>query len=65
MNDDARRLEQLEVKVAFVEHTVAQLDEVLRQMRDQLEVMQRDIVSLREQQASLMPPLEDGKPPHW
>ena len=63
--EDERRLEELEVKVAFVEHTVTQLDDVIRAMRLTLEEMQRDIVALREQQASLLPPVEDAKPPHW
>jgi uncharacterized coiled-coil protein SlyX len=63
--EDESRLEEIEIKLAFVEHTVTQLDDVIRAMRDKLEEMQRDIVALREQQASLLPPVEDAKPPHW
>jgi uncharacterized coiled-coil protein SlyX len=62
---DSRRIEALEVKIAFVEHTVLQLDDVLRALRGQVEAIQRDVQSLQEQQQAMMPPVEDAKPPHW
>ncbi len=60
-----RRIEDLEVKVAFQEHAVAQLDEVIQQLRLQIEALQRDLIAVREQQAAMMPPVEDAPPPHW
>ncbi len=66
MTDEAsRRFESLEVKIAFLEHGLAELDEVIRAVRDDLEVTRRELVALREQQASLLPEVIDEKPPHY
>ena len=58
------RLTDLEVKVAFQEHLLAELDEVIRSMRAQIEELQREVRSLREQQ-ELGPEDPDQKPPHY
>jgi len=61
-----RRLEELEVKVAFVEHHLAQLDELVRGCVDALDGLQREIRELREERstASERGGLLDEVPPH-
>lgn len=59
------RLEALEVKVAFQEHTIAQLDEVVRELADRLERVQRQLTELREEHSSNLPAPIDEKPPHY
>jgi SlyX protein len=60
-----RTIEDLEVKIAFLEHTVAELDGVVRETRDELDRLRRDIVTLQEQTTAMMPATEDTKPPHY
>lgn len=43
------RLLEVEIKLAFLEKTVADLDEVLRDTRDALERALRELGTLREQ----------------
>ena len=38
----------LEVKVAFQEHQIGELNEVIREMADRIDEMQRDLRSLKE-----------------
>ena len=54
----------LEVKVAFQEHLLGELDTVIQQMRAQIEQLQREVRSIREQQ-ELGPEDPDQKPPHY
>ncbi len=60
------RLLEVEVKLAFLEHTVAELDEVVRETREALDRALRELGTLREQ---LGPPgkssPEDEVPPHY
>lgn len=59
------RITELEVKVAFQEHTIAQLDEELRktiERLDDLELRLKEVVA--EQQKSQEGPI-DEKPPHY
>ena len=58
------RITELEVKVAFQEHQLAELDDVIRQLRDQLDTLTREVSELREQ----MPETDEEKwqkPPHY
>lgn len=59
------RVEALEVKVAFQEHTITQLDEVVRQLADELERVRRELTELREEHAASLEPPIDEKPPHY
>ena len=59
-----RRMEDLEVKVAFQEHTIAQLDEVVRDLRAEVEQLRREVKEIREQQ-QLGPEDPDQRPPHY
>ena len=59
------RLTNLEVKIAFQEHTIQQLDEVVQQLSAQVDRLQRELSELREEHAASLPPLENPKPPHW
>jgi len=60
-----RRVEDLEVKVSFQEHTIAELDDVIRVLRDQLDMLRKDHDETRAQLASLAPEPENTKPPHY
>lgn len=59
------RLEALEVKVAFQEHTIAQLDEVVRELADRLQALDEQLRSLREEWNNNQPGPIDEKPPHY
>lgn len=69
MSDAERRIEDLEVKVAFQEKLLADLDEVLRHLRDEIESVQRAVVSLTEEVQRAQPDgprkMEDEVPPHY
>lgn len=63
MADD--RVMDLEVKVAFQEHTIATLDEELRKTMDRLEALERRVEELvAEHQSSVERPIVE-KPPHY
>lgn len=59
------RVEALEVKVAFQEHLLAELDEVLRAQRDELDAVRRELREVRAQVSQLSPDPEDAPPPHY
>ena len=69
MNTDA--LEQVEIKIAFLEHANADLSDVVTRqqrdidaLRDQIAALAARIQALRESDATL-PTLEDERPPHY
>lgn len=63
------RIMELEVKIAYVENTVAELDTVVRSLGDRLDAMQRDLKTMREQldEAQQDGPLniKEEVPPHY
>jgi uncharacterized coiled-coil protein SlyX len=65
----AKRIEDLEVRIAFIEKNILDLDEVVRTMADQLEQMQANLASLREaaQDGTLIVRGDprDERPPHY
>lgn len=66
MGHKARRIEDLEVKVAYLEARLADLDEVLREFADRVVSLQRE-VSLLRQAADADQLAGDGveEPPHY
>lgn len=58
------RVMDLEVKVAFQEHTIAQLDEELRKLMDRFEGLERRVKELALEEASRLAPINE-KPPHY
>jgi uncharacterized coiled-coil protein SlyX len=60
------RIEDLEVKVAFLEHHVSELDGVIRQLMDRLETAERQIRELKEERAtaSVLGSPDEEVPPH-
>jgi SlyX protein len=59
-----RRMEEVEVKVAYLENLIEELDAVVRLQADRLDALQREIVELRDE----LPggeALEDERPPHY
>ena len=64
----ARRLEELEVRYAFQEEQIRQLDQVVQQQADHIEKLEREIQVLREQYqqaADDEAPMEEQVPPHY
>lgn len=63
---DERRFEDLEVKVAFLEHHLAELDGVLRVQADRIAALQAELVALREDRSwtSARGGLAEEVPPH-
>jgi SlyX protein len=64
----AERLEALEVRFAFQEDLVRQLDEVVQTQADQIDSLQRDLLKMRTELShepeSEAPP-EEQVPPHY
>lgn len=69
MSDTERRLEDLEVKLSFQEKLLSDLDDVVRQTRDALEALRRDVRALTEELERGRPeapvPPEEEVPPHY
>lgn len=63
---DDRRFEDLEVKVAFLEHHLAELDAVLRTQADRIATLQAELVALREERTwtAARGGLAEEVPPH-
>jgi len=67
-DDLAQRLEDLEVRFAFQEDQIRQLDEVIRDQASLIDRLQHDVVALREDQKLLgddEAPIEEQVPPHY
>ncbi len=63
-----KRVEDLEVRYAFQEDTIRQLDEVVQQLSSELQELRGVVRALRlqlESQESSPNKLEDEKPPHY
>ena len=59
------RLTDLEIKVAFLEDSLIQLDDVMRSIRDEVDAMRREIGDLRSVAEALVPADINEKPPHY
>ena len=59
------RSEYLDVKVAFQEHTIAELDGVIQKLRGELDDLKAEVSKTRSELLSRLPPTEDAVPPHW
>jgi uncharacterized coiled-coil protein SlyX len=57
------RLMDLQVRLAFQEKAIADLDDVVRALRDELDRVTAEVRELRGQVASQV--VEDAPPPHW
>ncbi len=63
---DEKRLEEVEVKLAFQEDLLAKLDEALRTFIDEVGDLRREVNALREAVDRLTPDApEDDPPPHY
>lgn len=62
----AERIEELEVKVAYLERTLTDLDEIVREFADRVVTLEREVRLLR-QSAENDALAGDGveKPPHY
>jgi SlyX protein len=63
------RLTNAEVKMAFIERTVEDLDSVVRDLNREVQTLRREVEQLRSQLAQAgavtVPRLEDEVPPHY
>ncbi len=59
------RITELEVKLAFQEHTIAQLDEELQKTIARLQDLDERLKQLRAEHESSQQPLDNPPPPHW
>jgi SlyX protein len=63
------RLDELEIKSSFMEDTLDRLNEVIVRQQQQIELLMREVLSLRDQQAGSGLPaarsLRDDLPPHY
>jgi uncharacterized coiled-coil protein SlyX len=60
------RLTKLEIRVAFLEKTLEDLDGAVRDLSTQLDAFRRELRSLREESVpSELPPPEAEMPPHY
>lgn len=59
------RLTELEIKVAYLERALGELDAVVRTSSEQMELLRREVARLRSShsQPTELPPNE--KPPHY
>lgn len=62
MND---RLDNLEFKLAFAERRIDELDDVVRSLSDNLDVLIKEVKRLRQLQEPQGLPPGDVKPPHY
>lgn len=67
--DVDHRLTELEIKVSFAEDTIDRLNDVVVRQQQQIELLTRELVALREQRATEAAPavrnLRDELPPHY
>lgn len=63
------RLTELEIKVSYAEDTIDRLNDVVVRQQQQIELLTRELLALREQRASEGAPavrnLRDELPPHY
>lgn len=64
-SDTDARIMDLEVKLAFQEHTIAELDDVLRALVDRVEALERELEAVREEHRNAQAPFVNEKPPHY
>ena len=65
----AERLEDIEVRIAFIEKNILDLDEVVRTLSEHLDQMRRDLSLLREHVTdgtlTVQGDPRDERPPHY
>lgn len=65
MSSDVDRILELEVKVSFQDKLLADLDDVVRHLRDELDRLRADVAKLHEHVEAGRGHVVDEKPPHW
>jgi uncharacterized coiled-coil protein SlyX len=58
-------LQDLEIKLSFLEKHLLELDAVVRQVCDDLATLRREVSALNEQARGEKPTLEAERPPHY
>ncbi len=62
-NED--RLVELEVKLAFQDQMIGDLDEVVRRLRSEVDALRAELSALTESLQAHRGEIVDEKPPHW
>ncbi len=67
MNDDGGRLDDLEIKIAFQDKAIAELDALVRKLGDRVDELTRELKQLKSAVGSPELPLGGAgeKPPHY
>jgi uncharacterized coiled-coil protein SlyX len=63
MDTSDERFAAIEIKLAYLEHTVSELDNVLRTLSSDMDVLKAEIIRLRDKDPA--PPPTSDKPPHY
>ncbi len=68
-NDEDQRLEKIEIKLSLSEDLLESLSDTVYRQQRQIDQLQREIISLREQVQAALPKeardLQDEIPPHY
>lgn len=59
------RTEELEIKVAYLEKSLVELDDVVREMADKIQALEREVAEIRDESMPSGNDLESEKPPHY
>lgn len=60
-----KRTEELEIKVAYLEKSLLELDDVVREMADKIAGLEREVAEIRDESMPTSNDLEAEKPPHY
>jgi uncharacterized coiled-coil protein SlyX len=59
-----QRVTELEIKVAYLERTVGELDGLVRVLSEQMDLLRREVARLRASEQRQEPPPSE-QPPHY
>jgi len=67
MNPQEEAMIELETKLAYQEHAIAELNDVILSLRRDLERVTRDVEQMRDRVENGQPDIgpANDKPPHW
>jgi SlyX protein len=63
MSDLAERIDGLEIRIAHQDRTISELNEVITEQWRRIEILERQILRLREEMQNMTPAREAPEPP--